>query len=99
MQLVELGLVIFCSGHQFETSGTVTTGTHEYFSRPSSVVHHPPNWRFSEFERVGGVLGSSNAAGRAWIGNFLFMPPIWDIGHGDHRNIGLSHAFLADPLQ
>jgi hypothetical protein len=30
VQMVELGLVIFCSGHQFGTSGKVTTGTKDY---------------------------------------------------------------------
>jgi hypothetical protein len=60
MQLLELGLVIFCSGYQFPTSSKATTGRKDYrlnlFSSPSFVVHHPPN------RKVGGVLGSSNAA-------------------------------------
>jgi hypothetical protein len=47
MQLLELGLVIFCSGYQFPTSSKATTGRKDYrlnlFSSPSFVVHHPPN--------------------------------------------------------
>jgi hypothetical protein len=51
MQLLKLGLVIFYSGHQFPTSGKATTGRKDYrmnpFSRLSSVVHCPPNRKFS----------------------------------------------------
>jgi hypothetical protein len=102
MQLLELGLVIFCSGHKFPTSGKATTGRKDYrmnlFHRPSSLVHRSSSRKFSLLYRVGGVLGSSNTAALAWIGNFLFRPPISDIGQGNHRKKGLSHESFQQTL-